>query len=46
MPAPGRTDRGREGHVVEGWIDGYQHARCNMGIRSFIPGVTGFRPGR
>ena len=37
MSAPGRTECGRCGQIIEGWIAGNKHARCNMGTRSLIP---------
>ena len=37
MSPPGRTGRGRGGQIIHGRIAAYQHARCNMGGRGFIP---------
>jgi hypothetical protein len=39
MSAPGRTEQGRYGHVVQGRVAANKHVRCNMGIRGFIPWV-------
>ncbi len=37
MSPPGRTERGRNREIIQGRITAYQHARCNMSTRSFIP---------
>ena len=37
MSPPGRTERGRDRKIIQGRITAYQHARCNMSARSFIP---------
>ena len=45
MSPPGRTERGRDREIIQGRITAYQHARCNMSARGFIPRVPGdFRP--
>jgi len=45
MSPPGRTERGRDRQIIHGRIAAYQHARCNMSARGFIPQVPGdFRP--
>ena len=37
MSPPGRTERGRDRKIIQGRITAYQHARCNMSARGFIP---------
>jgi hypothetical protein len=37
MSPPGRTEDGRGRQIIQGRIAAYQHARCNMGTRGFIP---------
>jgi hypothetical protein len=46
MSPPGRTERGRNREIIQGRITAYQHARCNMSTRSFIPwgAMRVFRP--
>jgi hypothetical protein len=45
MSPPGRTERGRHRKIIQGRITAYQHARCNMSARGFIPwGRELFRP--
>jgi hypothetical protein len=39
MSPPGRTGSGRGREIIHGRIAAYQHARCNMGDRGFIPWV-------
>ena len=41
MSPPGRTERERDRQIIHGRIAAYQHARCNMGARGFIPRVPG-----
>jgi hypothetical protein len=40
MSPPGRTDSGRGRQIIQGRIAAYQHARCNMSARGFIPWVS------
>jgi len=40
MSPPGRTERGRDRKIIQGRITAYQHARCNMSARGFIPWGT------
>ena len=43
MSPPARTERGRDRQIIQGRIAAYQHARCNMSTRGFIPwGVLRF----
>ena len=43
MSPPARTERGRDRQIIHGRIAAYQHARCNMSTRGFIPwGVLSF----
>jgi hypothetical protein len=43
MSPPGRTEGGRDRQIIQGRIAAYQHARCNMSTRGFIPwGVLSF----
>jgi hypothetical protein len=39
MSPPGRTEDGRARQIIHGRIAAYQHARCNMSTRGFIPWV-------
>src|SRR5215831_5004119 len=39
MSPPGRTEDGRGRQIIHGRIAAYQHARCNMSTRGFIPWV-------
>jgi hypothetical protein len=39
MSPPGRTGSGRGREIIHERIAAYQHARCNMGDRGFIPWV-------
>ena len=40
MSPPARTERGRDRKIIQGRIAAYQHARCNMSTRGFIPWVS------
>ena len=37
MSPPGRTEDGHGRQIIHGRIAAYQHARCNMSARGFIP---------
>jgi hypothetical protein len=39
MSPPAGTERGRDRKIIQGRKAAYQHARCNMGTRGFIPSV-------
>ena len=46
MSPPGRTGDGDGRQIIHGRITAYQHARCNMSARGFIPwrsGISGRR---
>jgi hypothetical protein len=39
MSPPGRTDSGHGRKIIQRRKAAYQHARCNMSTRGFIPWV-------